>query len=254
MDVTLLKPLLKTSWDNMDFIQAATQANEEIFDLIHSHAPSLYEKHTIGAGGDRSTGVDLQAESIFANYLGSFGKIISEESGEIGSGEKLIYLDPIDGSDNFLSRFPYFGTSVSLESEGKTEYGVICNLANGDLFIKSQERFEKYNLLTKTSSSVNSNPTSSIGLFEKSYAWPKIVEKLMENRLKFRSPGAVALSLAYAHEVQFVLYKGKLRDYDIKAGLFMCESLYTFQDENHLLVSKNEQIFSTLRALIEGRS
>lgn len=238
----------------MNFIQAATQANEEIFELIQSHAPVLYEKHTVGAGGDRSAGVDLQAESIFARHLQPFGKIISEESGEIGSGEKLIYLDPIDGSDNFLSHFPYFGTSVSLESEGNTEYGIICNLANGDLFIKSQEEFVKYNLLTKKTVAVHTNPTSSVGLFEKSYAWPKIVEKLMENRLKFRSPGAIALSLAYAHEVQFVLYKGQLRDYDIKAGVFMCESLYTFQDENHLLVSKNEKIFSTLRALIQGRA
>lgn len=238
----------------MDFIQAGIRANEEIFELVQSRDPLLYEKHTIGAGGDRSAGVDLKAESIFATHLQPFGKIISEESGEIGSGEKLIYLDPIDGSDNFLSRFPYFGTSASLESDGVTECGIICNLANGDLFIKSSERFEKYNLLTQKTTPIESNPTSSVGLFEKSYAWPKIVEKLMENRLKFRSPGAIALSLAYAHEVRFVLYKGKLRDYDIKAGLFMCESLYTFQDENHLLVSKNEQIFSTLRALIEGRS
>jgi myo-inositol-1(or 4)-monophosphatase len=57
--------------------------------------------------------------------------------------------------------------------------------------------------------------------------------------------------LAYAHDVNFVLYEGKMREYDIAAGLFMCEDLYIKKTEDLLLVSKNKEIFGKIAQFIE---
>jgi len=68
--------------------------------------------------------------------------------------------------------------------------------------------------------------------------------------IKYRSPGAFALSLAYAHDVDFVLYEGKMREYDIAAGLYMCEDLYVEKREDLLLVSQNKEIFDKILQFI----
>jgi len=117
------------------FVEAAAGAAEEISDRLRDGWLPQYARYfEIGAGGDRSAGIDRMAESIYVEALAPFGTIDSEESGIIGSGEAKIVLDPIDGSDNALSGLPYFGSSVALERNGRVEEAVVVNLANGDLF------------------------------------------------------------------------------------------------------------------------
>ena len=71
------------------FASACLDANEEIVEIFAKISnDKLAKKHEIGAGGDVSTEADMLAEQIFVKHLGSFGKIESEESGQIGSGAK----------------------------------------------------------------------------------------------------------------------------------------------------------------------
>ena len=92
------------------FIQACINANEEISSAIKDgFDTSWFEKTEVGAGGDVSSKLDLFAEAVFVKHLGSFGQIESEESGIIGEGESKIIIDPIDGSSNALSLFPFYG-------------------------------------------------------------------------------------------------------------------------------------------------
>lgn len=90
------------------------------------------KKTEVGAGGDISSKLDLMAEAIFVKHLGDFGQI---ESGVIGGGESQIIIDPIDGSSNALSLFPFYGTSVAkVNAEGILDATIVCNLANSDIF------------------------------------------------------------------------------------------------------------------------
>jgi len=122
-----------------DFIKACIQANEEIsLALKDGFNASWFEKTEVGAGGDVSSRLDLLAEKIFVKHLSSFGQIQSEESGIIGEGESQIIIDPIDGSSNALSLFPFYGTSVAkVNAEGILDTAIVCNLANADIFLKS---------------------------------------------------------------------------------------------------------------------
>ncbi len=234
----------------MDFIEAALVANEKIYTFLQdgSLKKEHYLSYDVGVGGDRSCGIDLMAEAIFVEHLLAFGEIHSEESGVIKSpktGAKIV-IDPIDGSDNILSKLPYYGTSIAYFEGEKCTIGIIANLANGDVFVKDKNGFRRGKLFSRDFVKVVPNDFSKVGIFERSYCSHIVHDALRKERIKYRSTGAFALSLAYAYDVSFVIYEGKMRTYDIEAGLFMCSELYTFCKENIFLVSKDKETFDRI--------
>jgi len=236
-----------------EFINASIEANAELYQIIKEGFDTRYsQKLFVGAGGDVSREIDIMAENIFIKYLSSFGQIYSEESGEIGEGEYRIILDPIDGSDNFLSQIPYFGSSVALEKEGKVLAGIICNFANGDVFIKSDSYFKVGNIEKKDFVAVVNNTCSSVGIFERAYRSVNYAKKLFDAEIKYRIPGAAALSFAYAHHVEFVIFEGEVREFDSKAGLFMCENLYKYEYNDLTLICKDLKQFEFLKNILLG--
>jgi myo-inositol-1(or 4)-monophosphatase len=232
------------------FIKASFEACKEIASVLTQGDKSLlFEEHSKGYGGDISIGADLIAEKILYKYLSSFGKILSEESGYLGDGDYTIIIDPLDGSDNFKSQFPYYGTSIALVENAKTLCGIVCNLVSGEFFVRSDDTLTCKNIFNLTCKTFTPS-LSAIGLFEKAYYNPEVAVILKENNLKFRSPGAVALSLAYAHYVKYVLFLGTMRDYDIVAGMHICKSLYTYKDDTCIIISKDKTTFEKLCKLI----
>ncbi len=232
------------------FIKKTLQANKKIKQYIKNNLSQNDYKDTnhIGAGGDKTKQIDTIAENIFISYLGNFCDIFSEESGVIKSQKNIlknaiIIIDPLDGSDNFLSDLPYYGTSVSLKINNTTTIGIVYNLINDQY---------TYRTPYKTNFAKNDFLQSNFGVFERAYTRPDIVKKLYDINLKFRSPGATALSLANAFNFTFFLLAGKKRDFDIDAGLFICKDLQIYQNEDFLLVSKNIMLFQNLKEIIKG--
>ena len=233
------------------FIRESIKACQEIVTMLENTTDeAAYAPQEIGAGGDRSVGLDLMAEAIFVKRLGRFGEISSEESGIIGSGEAKIVLDPIDGSDNMLTHFPYYGASIAYMIDEKPVMGIVCNFANGDIFIKDKKQFLQGKLHSAHFRPVVKHHTSRIGIFEKAALYPELTKELIDNRLKYRAPGAVALSLAYAHYANYMVFLGKMRSYDLEAGLFMCEDLHVYKDETHIIISKDKEVFERIKTII----
>ncbi len=236
------------------FLSACIQANEEIYlSLAQPYPESYFELGIVGAGGDQTTGLDLLAESIFVKHLEEYGQIESEESGVIGEERATtIIIDPIDGSSNALSYLPYFGTSVARLRDGVVDTAMVCNLANGDYFIKdNNSKVQQGKLFRDRLEDPIIAPNSAIGLFEKSYEHPHLSKKLYENGFKFRTPGAVALSLAYAHTVEFFIFIGKYRKYDFAAGLALCDGLAVIVEADYVIVSKDKKIAKRIKKLIK---
>lgn len=233
------------------FLNETLSASLKIYNYIHSISDeSAFLAQSEGAGGDISIGFDIEAEKIYIGYLQNFGEIYSEECGvfEEKNSDYRIVIDPIDGSDNIKSHFPYYGSSVALQYKGETIAGVVCNFATSECFVRSDKEHYKCSLLQPhVKKSIIKNAHSSVGIFEKSLNNPKVVEKLKDLRLKFRTPGAVAISLAQAHYVNYVLFLGTIRFYDVEAGLYLCKDLNMYVDENTILVSKNENIFNKIK-------
>ncbi|AKF25238.1 inositol monophosphatase [Sulfurovum lithotrophicum] len=236
------------------FIEACIRANEEIASALEKgFDTSWYEKTEVGAGGDVSSKLDLFAEQIFFKYLSSFGHIESEESGIMGEGDVKIIIDPIDGSSNALSFFPYYGTSVArVNADGLLDAAVVCNLANGDLFVKSgKDDVLQGRLFSAEFHPGHVSSASEIGLFEKAYAHPLLVAALDKLGFKFRAPGAIALSLAYAHTVEYVLFVGPFRIYDFAAGLALCEGLEVIVEADYVIVSKRKNVADKIEQLVK---
>ena len=230
------------------FIEACFDAALEIESLIRSTDHSFgCEPQSTGAGGDVSIGYDLLAEDCFVKHLSSFGQILSEEGGYIGEGDDLIIIDPVDGSDNLKSKFPYYGASVALKRENVVLAGFVCNFANGDCFVRANGEHYRRSLFRKDErEDVTINLFAKVGLFEKAGSNLDAAQALIDSDLKFRAPGAVALSLSYAHASKYMIFVGHMRPYDIEAGLYLCEDLHTFVNEEIIIVSHNKDVFAKI--------
>jgi len=243
----------------LPFLIACCEANRAIARHLEGGlTPEDRVETAIGAGGDVSTGIDLMAEAIFVEHLRPFGRIESEESGVIGSGEWTIILDPIDGSSNILSGLPYYGTSAAwVNPEGVTVAACICNLAAGEIFVKEKNQTPLYgDLFSETYVPFVPTGEPQIGLFERAYAHADVIARMAElptgdHTWKFRAPGAVALSLVYALRARFFLYVGAYRSYDFAAGLLFCEGLEVQIHEDYVIVTHDKKTGTILEKTIK---
>ena len=124
----------------------ATEIYKEINPLLGTDKAGI--KYKRGAGGDITMHIDLVAEKALVEILNENlidTLIISEEMGEkyIGSKEKAIesqkvlIVDPVDGSNNAVRGIPYSSISIAY-AEGKTigdiKKAVILDLNTKDIY------------------------------------------------------------------------------------------------------------------------
>jgi len=237
-----------------DFYRSAIKGCQEARTVLHDACSDamLCKNDFVGAGGDLSSGIDLALERIFTEALLPFGHIESEESGIIGEGDHTIILDPLDGSSNALSRFPYYGVSIArLDPEGILREALVANLANGDLFVIDEAGEARQGHLDRSGwQEPRTAPCPEIGLFEKAYAQPEIVAALDREGMKFRAPGAVALSLAYARSVNYFLFVGSFRIYDFAAGLALCKGMEILVDDRYVIVSRERKTLERVEGIV----
>jgi myo-inositol-1(or 4)-monophosphatase len=232
----------------MKFLKNCKIASKEIIKLIHSSDKTIFDKIEQGFGGDVSMNIDLLAEQIFIKYFSKQGNIYSEECGLIDNKKDITFIiDPIDGSFNISNGFPYYGSSIAIKKNGKIIKSFIINLATGDYFYKSKNKRIENNLF------YNKKVTPSLNemiLFEKAYANIDICQKLAKNNIKYRSPGALALSLALAHRCKAVIFKGDIREFDIAAGLHFNNHLNIKIKNNIILIAKRKKDFAELSDIL----
>lgn len=237
-----------------EFLDACFNANLQISKYLNNiNENDLKFSPELGYDNNQGYKLDLKCEEIFVKNLNKFGQIFSEESGFIGKNSSCkIILDPLDGSSNFVSKIPFYGTSVAFFKDNKTQSAFICNLANNEILIFDDNKYLKSNLLNPNYSPFLPNEFSKIGIVEKITLCPEIIPFLSQNKLKFRSLGATALSIAYAPYFSFVLILGKTRIFDTAGALMLCQNLYMENNENFLLISKDKKIFDIILAFFKN--
>ncbi|RBQ29841.1 inositol monophosphatase family protein [Aliarcobacter vitoriensis] len=236
------------------FIEAVLKANKEILDYLENGLSKEDFEYTNinGFGGDNSLKLDILFENIFIKHLSSFGNIFSEECGFIDNeSEFTIVIDPLDGSNNFYSNLPYFGTSVALKKGDDVIAGFVANLPMKTIVYRAFGSEVKYFCLQNMKEKkIFKNDKSKISIFERAYEYPNICKKLNDKNIKFRSLGATALSLANAMDYNFVLFKGEIRDFDVLAGLYICKDLNIYKDDETILIVKNKDNLNFFKEII----
>lgn len=238
-----------------EFIEAVKLSNKELHTYINNHITTQDFEYsdTIGFGGDNSLKIDLIAEDIFIKHLEKFGNIFSEECGlKTANKEFTIIIDPLDGSNNFYSNLPYYGTSIALQKDNETIAGFVTNLVTGVITYRAfDDEVRFFSIIEMKDKCFFHKQKSKISVFERAYEYPKICQDLNIQKIKFRCLGAVALSLSDANNYNFVLYAGNIRDFDILAALYICKDLYIYKTEKILLISKDEVKFSLIKEIIK---
>ncbi|ECL3383140.1 inositol monophosphatase [Campylobacter jejuni] len=237
-----------------EFLDACLNANLQIRKYLNN-IPQNDLKLCSKLGYDKNQGyeLDLKCEQIFIKYLSCFGQIFSEESGLIGKASpKQMILDPLDGSSNFVSKIPFYGTSIALMEKDQAKSAFVCNLVSQEIFAFNNKQAFKSNLSDPKYSPLTPNLFSKIGIVEKISLYPELLDFLTKNQLKFRSLGATALSLAYASYFNFVLILGKTRIFDTAAALAIHQNLYIEKNENFLLLSQDKKIFDIILEFLKN--
>lgn len=188
-----------------------------------------------GAGGDKTFPVDKWAEDIIvaalekAHRAGENFTLISEELGirKFGEGEKIVLVDPVDGSNNAKSGVPFFSTSLALlngDTLAGLAVGYVINLAVGDEFWAVRGRGAQKNGARITTSPLQgitilayeaSNPATDI---------PRIMPLIAQTK-RTRCFGSTALDLAYlaSGALSVFVTATASRAFDYAAGMLILE-------------------------------
>jgi myo-inositol-1(or 4)-monophosphatase len=109
-------------------------------------AGSIVRRHYLSASlevrkktaqGDLVSSADLEAErEILSMLRRAFpgASMVAEESGGSHESGAAFYVDPVDGTLNFVHGVPFFAVSIGCWIDGVAAAGVVLNPLNGDLY------------------------------------------------------------------------------------------------------------------------
>lgn len=76
--------------------------------------------------------VDVEVDDVAINILLDAGfAVLSEESGRSGDGDRIVVLDPLDGSTNASLGIPWFATSMCIVDDEGPAVALVANQASG---------------------------------------------------------------------------------------------------------------------------
>jgi len=193
-------------------------------------------------------------------------EIIGEEgTKEITHPKKAIYIDPIDGTTNFIHGLPFCAISVGIWEDGKPVAGVVYNpvldecfsaergmgaFLNGkQIYVSKQRDFQQSLIATGF-------PYTKVTKGE-DYEWVlRTMANLLPVTRDIRRTGSAAIDLCYVACGRFeAYYECNLKPWDVAAGVLIVEEAlgkisnekgekYTL--ENHIIASSNAFVHTDL--------
>ncbi len=175
--------------------------------------------------------VDKTSEDVIRNYIiKNFPDhdIVGEEHGGKDSGEYVWYIDPLDGTKNYVSGFPIFGTSVGVTYKGEPIAGAVylpyfnsiywAGKGLGAWKDGNRIHVSKRNQLKRCSVAYGfpSKAKRNLDLY-----W-NIFREIFDKVGSMRRPGAAAVDLCFMAEGLFDgVVEFELNPWDVCAGLII---------------------------------
>lgn len=178
-----------------DFVSDADRAAEQaVIETIHKH----YPEHAIHA----------------------------EESGQSGDSDHVWIIDPLDGTTNYLHRFPVFCVSIALQIKGRVEHGVVYDPLRQELFTASRGQGAQLDGRKIRVSGLTDMAMALIGTGfpyrssnEETVPYINMLVNAMQHTAGIRRPGAAALDLAYVAAGRLdAFWETGLMPWDLAAG------------------------------------
>ncbi|WP_415238810.1 inositol monophosphatase family protein [Seleniivibrio woodruffii] len=179
---------------------------------------------------DLVTQYDVEVERILLNELsfigGEYGFVAEESAAGRTEKKKAVYIDPIDGTTNFVHGFPFCCISVGVYNGSEGEYGIVYNPVMNELF-KAEAGGGAFLNGERIHCSVKTRAVDCLtatgfpyGIAEgKGGDILKILERILANTRGIRRAGSAALDLCYtARGVFDAYYEFNLSPWDIAGG------------------------------------
>jgi len=184
--------------------------------------------------GDFVSAADRKAEKILFEELSKarpgYGFVL-EESGKIEGADKshTWFIDPLDGTTNFLHGLPIFAISIGLAREGQIVAGLVYNPANDDMFIAEKGQGAYYNNRRLRVAARRDMADALIGCgvphIGKAKEHPRFKAELsavMARAGNIRRLGAAALDLCFVASGSYDgFWERNLQPWDIAAGIII---------------------------------
>lgn len=200
--------------------------------IIRAKAATIFRVNYKGAA-DLVTEVDLEAEKeIIAILSEAFPDhcIVGEESGSDNSRSDYIWwIDPIDGTTNFVHSYPFYSISVGLEYRGVINIGIVYDPIRDELFQAVRGKGSFMNGCPITVSNVESLNNSLLATgfpYERSQREKALntITGLLELVQGIRRDGSAALDLAYVAAGRLDgFWEFGLKPWDTAAGRLLVE-------------------------------
>lgn len=211
-------------------LNVATIAAKEAGHFIASQLENI-DKLNIEEKGrnDYVSEVDKHAEQIIINTIRKYypdHNIKAEESGEHKTPSAFEWIiDPLDGTTNFLHKFPQFSVSIAVTEKGRLMHGVVFDPLRDEMFSASRgqgARLNNYRIRVSEQKTLN-NALLATGIpyyqFDYVDAYLESFKHFMMNTAGIRRAGSAALDLAYVACGRVDGYwELNLKPWDIAAG------------------------------------
>ena len=184
--------------------------------------------------GDFVSAADRKAEKILHDELAKarpgYG-FVMEESGRIDGTDKshTWFIDPLDGTTNFLHGLPVFAISIGLAREDQIVAGLVHNPATGDMFIaqKGQGAYQNNRRLRVAARRDLTDCIIGCGIphLGKTKEHPRFAADLatvMAKAGNLRRLGAAALDLCFVASGSYDgFWEHNLQAWDVAAGIII---------------------------------
>ena len=156
--------------------------------------------------------------------------ILAEEGGASGSNDWLWIIDPLDGTTNFLHRFPHFAVSIAAQHKGKLQLGVIYAPCTQDLYVATRGAGAVLNNRKIRVSKITNLDDSLVGTGVPIRAGANLdaylpqLRAVVEKTAGVRRAGAAALDLAYVAAGRLdAFWEMNLNAWDMAAGIVLVQ-------------------------------
>ncbi len=225
---------------------------------------------------DLVTQYDVKTEAFIMEQLQKhFGDytLIGEESYDPSQGfkhKKAIYIDPIDGTTNFVHGIPHLGISLGVWEDGSPTLAVVYNPILQELFYAAKNEGAYLNEAKLTVSAQDNLQQALVGTgfpYAKvnkglEHDWVlKTLTNLLSNIRDIRRLGAAAIDLCYLAQGKIdAFYEIDLQPWDVSAGILIVleaggkvsnASGETYSLDSKSIVASNGKVHAVLLEHIE---
>ncbi|MDX1496864.1 MAG: inositol monophosphatase family protein [Salinisphaeraceae bacterium] len=215
-------------------LTTATGAARAAGDYIMRHYQQADQlKVTAKQARDYVSEVDRNAEAIIIDRISRAypdHAILAEESGVHGEATDNIQwiIDPLDGTTNFLHRFPQFAVSIAARDRGELEIAVVYDPFKQELFTAkrgSGSQLDGRRIRVSRSGPLEHSLIGTGFPFREDQNiedYLPLLQKTMQSTAGVRRAGAAALDLAYVAAGRLDgFFELGLKPWDVAAGALL---------------------------------